>query len=90
MEGRVGLSAPRVSPIGLESLEQGVNAALPSAAPAQQAGGERGDRATPVAGCKGRHLRDRSVPFRLLRAQTVIVTVVAAVVVPIVRPESIK
>ena len=90
MEGRVGLSAPRVPPIGLESLEQGVDAALPSTAPAQQAGGERGDRATPVAGREGRHLRDRSVPFRLLRAQMVIVTVVAAVVVPIVRPESIK
>ena len=84
VEGGVGLPPTGVPTIRLETLQQGVDAALPSAAAAEQARGERGDGASTMAGSKGGHLRDRTVPLRLLRTQPIIVAVVVVVVVPIV------
>ena len=84
MEGGVGLSPTRVPTVRLETLQQRIDAALSSAAPAQQSGGKRGDGASTMARSKGGNLRDCSVPLRLLRAQPIIVAVVAVVVVPVV------
>ena len=84
VEGGVRLPPTRVPPIRLETLQKRVNAALPSAAPAQQAGGKRGDGSSPMTRSKGGDLRDRPVPLRLLGTEPVIVAVVAVVVVPIV------
>ena len=84
MEGGVGLPPTRVPPVRLETLQKRVDAALPSAASAQQSGGKGGNGASPMTRSKGGDLRDGSVPLRLLGTEPVIVAVVAVVVVPVV------
>ena len=84
MEGGVGLSPTRVPTVGLETLQQRVDAALSSAAAAQQPGGKGGNGASTMSRSKGSHLGDCAVPLRLLRTQPIIVAVVAVVVVTIV------